>query len=255
MIIDAHCHAGPGDGLTGPWDTNAPIGPYLRRAAAAGIHRTVVMPAFSRDYGRANARLARIIARHPERLIGFAFVHSARDAGQVRRLVEHAVTRWGFRGIKLHRMDARVTREICRVAREFRLPILYDVAGETDLIDLIAPEYPDVNFIVPHLGSFGDDWRAHVRVVDQIARLPNLYADTAGVRRFDYLLEAVRRAGPHKLIFGSDGPWLHPGVELHKVRLLGLPPADEALVLGGNISRLLGARTALPRRRLRAAEA
>jgi hypothetical protein len=25
MIIDAHCHAGKGDGLTGPWDTNAPL--------------------------------------------------------------------------------------------------------------------------------------------------------------------------------------------------------------------------------------
>jgi hypothetical protein len=23
MIIDCHCHSGKGDGLTGPWDTNA----------------------------------------------------------------------------------------------------------------------------------------------------------------------------------------------------------------------------------------
>jgi len=23
MIIDSHCHAGKGDGLTGPWDTDA----------------------------------------------------------------------------------------------------------------------------------------------------------------------------------------------------------------------------------------
>ena len=32
MIIDSHCHAGQGDGLTGPWDTSAPLGAYLRRA-------------------------------------------------------------------------------------------------------------------------------------------------------------------------------------------------------------------------------
>ena len=37
MIIDCHCHAGKGDGLTGPWDTAAPLEAYLRRAAKAGI--------------------------------------------------------------------------------------------------------------------------------------------------------------------------------------------------------------------------
>ncbi|HEU0302639.1 MAG TPA: hypothetical protein VFR37_24475 [Longimicrobium sp.] len=25
MIIDSHCHAGKGGGLTGPWDTDAPL--------------------------------------------------------------------------------------------------------------------------------------------------------------------------------------------------------------------------------------
>ncbi len=96
-----------------------------------------------------------------------------------------------------------------------------------------------MSFIVPHLGSFSDDWRAHVQVVDQIARLPNVYADTSGVKRFDYVAQAVRRGGAHKVLFGSDGPWLHPGLELHKIRLLGLSATDEALVLGGNLLRLI----------------
>jgi hypothetical protein len=43
----------------------------------------------------------------------------------------------------------------------------------------------------------------------------------------------------HKVIFGSDGPWLHPGVEIHKIRLLGLSPKQEALMLGGNAWRLI----------------
>ena len=41
MIIDAHCHAGRGDTMTAPWTTSAPLGKYLRRAAAAGIDRTI----------------------------------------------------------------------------------------------------------------------------------------------------------------------------------------------------------------------
>jgi hypothetical protein len=31
MVIDCHCHVGKGDGLTGPWNTAAPLGRYLHR--------------------------------------------------------------------------------------------------------------------------------------------------------------------------------------------------------------------------------
>ena len=245
MIIDCHCHAGKGDLLTGPWDTDAPMGTYLRRAKAAGINKTVIFSPFHSNYQQANANTAKIVASEPDRLIGFAFVHAQRDKGRIDHIIREAVTRWKFCGIKVHRIDAPATREICDAARTFGIPLLYDPVGQTDLIELLASQYPDVNFIIPHLGSFADDWRAHLRVIDQIDRYPNVYADTSGVRRFDYLVQAVKRGGAHKVLFGTDGPWLHPGVELHKVRLLGLPPQQEALILGKNLLRLIqGVKTA-----------
>jgi predicted TIM-barrel fold metal-dependent hydrolase len=239
MIIDCHCHAGKGDVMTAPWNTRADLGVYLRRARAAGIDKTIVFALFTSDYEEANAQVARIVASHPGRLLGFAFVHAARDAGRVFEMVERAVTKWKFRGIKVHGHDSMLTREVCEAARRFRLPILVDVGGQAHVIDMFAPEYPDINFIIPHLGSFADDWRAHERVVEQIARYPNVYTDTSGVRRFDYIVQAVKRGGAHKVLFGSDGPWLHPGMEIHKIRLLGLRPDREALILGGNIVRLI----------------
>lgn len=240
MIIDAHCHAGKGDGLTGPWDTAAPLDRYLRRAAKAGIRRTVLFAAFHSDYAVANQEVARIMASRPDRFYGFAFVHAQRDRGRMMSLVRQAVEEFGFVGIKLHRHDAPINREVCEAARAFSLPVLYDVMGEVAVCELLAQEYPDVNFIIPHLGSFADDWRAQVALIDHLVRHPNIYTDTAGVRRFDLLVEAVRRAEPSKILFGSDGPWLHPGVELAKVRALGLPAGDAKLVLGGNFLRLIG---------------
>lgn len=239
MIIDCHCHAGRGDLLSAPWNTDAPLAAYLRRAEAAGIDKTVVFAPFHSNYARANAEVARIVARRPAKLIGFAFVHAARDAGRIFALVERAVTAWGFRGIKVHGHDALPTREVCEAARAFGVPMLVDVAGQAAVIDMFAPQYPDVNFIIPHLGSFRDDFRAQQGVIDCLVRHPNVYADTSGVRRFDYLVQAVKRAGARKLLFGSDGPWLHPGLELHKVALLGLPPREAAMVRGGNAARLL----------------
>jgi predicted TIM-barrel fold metal-dependent hydrolase len=240
LIIDCHCHAGKGDGLTGPWDTAAPLEQYLRRAAKAGINRTVLFAAFHSDYSVANREVARIVASRPDRFYGFAFVHPERDRSRVYELVKIAVVQYGFCGIKVHRYDARITREICEVARVFSLPVLYDLMGEASAAELLAQEYPDVSFIIPHLGSFSDDWRAQLALIDHLTRHPNIYTDTSGIRRFDLLEQAVRRAGARKILFGSDGPWLHPGVELAKVKALALPPSDEQLVLGGNLLRLIG---------------
>jgi uncharacterized protein len=239
MIIDCHCHAGKGDGLTGPWDTNAPLHEFFRWSRAAGIDRTVLFPAFHSDYAYANRQVARIVASRPDRFLGFAFVHPVRDRGRVREMVREAVIELGFVGIKVHRYDARITREICEAARAYALPVLYDVMGEVSTVELLASEYPDVPFIIPHLGSFADDWRAQLALIDPLVSHPNIFADTSAVRRFDLLAQAVRRAGARKFLFGSDGPWLHPAVELAKVRALELTPDDEALVLGGNLLRLI----------------
>jgi uncharacterized protein len=173
MIVDAHCHAGRGDRLNAPWSANAPLDAYLRRARAAGIDKTIIIPAGHSNYAQANAELARIVARRPDRLIGFASVHSQRDAGRIYEIVARAVREFGFCGLKVHAYDALPTREVCDAVRRLRIPMLVDVVGRAYIVDLLAPEYPDVNFIIPHLGSFMDDWRAQQQVVDQLVRLPS----------------------------------------------------------------------------------
>jgi predicted TIM-barrel fold metal-dependent hydrolase len=240
-VVDAHCHAGEGAGFDLGPGRPPPFARYLLRARAAGIDRTVVFAAFRGDYAAANREIARLARAHPSRLSWLACVHAEADRGRVAALLDEAL-RLGCAGVKVHRRDARITREICDAARARRLPILYDPKGEIDAVAFFARAYPEVPFVVPHLGSFDEDWRAQRALLDPLARLPNLHADTSGVRLFELLDEAVRRAGARKLLFGSDGPWLHPGVELAKVRLLRLAPEDERLVLGGNWERLFGAR-------------
>lgn len=239
MIIDCHCHVGIGDGLTGPWDTRASLVEFLHWSENSGINRTVLFAAFHSDYAVANRQVARFVRASPDRFYGFAFVHPIRDRGRVESLIAEAVDRFGFVGIKVHRHDARITREICQAARKYRVPVLYDVMGEVSVCELLAGEYPDVSFIIPHLGSFADDWRAQLAFIDHLTRHPNIYTDTSGIRRFDLLMNAVERAGAEKFLFGSDGPWLHPELELTKVRLLGLPEGEEQLILSGNFLNLI----------------
>jgi hypothetical protein len=65
--------------------------------------------------------------------------------------------------VKVHGHDAMPTREVCEVVREFDLLLLLDVAGKAQVLEMLAPQYPEIPFIIPHLGSFADDWQAHQR--------------------------------------------------------------------------------------------
>lgn len=238
LIIDSHCHAGKGDGFTGPWDTRASLKNFLQWSKNAGIAQTNLFAAFNSDYAIANAEVASIVHSNRKRFLGYAFVNAVNDRGRVFKLVQTAVTKYGFCGIKVHRHDARISREICEAARYFLLPVLYDVMGEVSMIELLATEYPDVNFIIPHLSSFSDDWRAQIAFIPMLERHKNIFTDTSGVRRFDLLEMAFKRAGADKIIFGTDGPWLHPKVELEKIFLLTNKSNELEKMLSGNFLKL-----------------
>ncbi|WP_407271848.1 amidohydrolase family protein [Radiobacillus sp. PE A8.2] len=240
MIIDCHCHAGKGDELTAPWTTSAPIKQHLERAEAAGIDKTVVFPVHSLNFERANAEVAEIVNKHQDRLFGFARVHAINDRGRIGKLVETAVKDYGFRGIKVHGGEAFPGREVLDAAKHFKIPVLLDTANDTQCVDMIAEAYPEVDLIVAHLGSFRNIWHVLLRTAEQLATYPNVYADTSGIRFYDGLVNAINKAGAEKVLFGSDGPMLHPGIELQKVKHLYLSPEDEAKVLGNNFAKIIG---------------
>jgi len=240
VIIDGHCHAGRGGGLSHPSDTVADLTAYRRRADVAGIRRTVVFATLDDDYTTGNADVARIVQAEPARFLGYVFVNPTLDRGRIAAIFEEARRSWACRGIKVHWRNGRITREVMTVARSARIPVLYDPRGDIATVELVLREYSDVPLIVPHLGSFGGDWGSQVAIIDKLRHHPNLFVDSSGVQYFDLLVDVVKYAGPSRLIFGSDGPFLHPGVELQKIRLLGLDPAGFAAVAGGNLARLLG---------------
>lgn len=237
-IIDSHCHYGKGDGFTGPWDTNAPLQPFLNWSVRAGIQQTVLFAPFHSDYRAANRVVGALVNKDPGKYFGYAFVHASRDKGRLHTMVEEAIRGYHCCGIKAHRYDAPISRELAEVAQAFNLPVLYDVMGEVATVDLFAREYPRVNFIIPHLGSFADDWKAQRLFVDLLTTYPNVYTDSSGVRRFELLQLALDKAGAGKILFGTDGPWLHPEVELTKILALEASEQDKIAMLSGNFLKL-----------------
>jgi predicted TIM-barrel fold metal-dependent hydrolase len=145
----------------------------------------------------------------------------------------------GLRGLKIHGHGALPTAEVMAAAARHRIPVLVDVVRKVDAAGALANRNPDVSIIVAHLGAFADDWHGQRRLTDLLREYPNLYADSSGVRYWD-VLERAARLAPAKLVFGSDGPFLHPGVELAKIRLLPVPEEVRGLIAGGTMAMLVG---------------
>jgi predicted TIM-barrel fold metal-dependent hydrolase len=236
LIIDAHCHAGKGEAMDAPWSSFADPEVTLRRAEEAGIDKTIIFPINNPTYEKANEELAAIVRRYPGKFIGFAKHDPVSEAGKIRRLLMHEVQDLGLRGLKLHQVP---TREMLDTVAELRIPILFHPPKVRDY-HMIASSYPQINFILAHLGSFASqDWSEHLQAIEVAKRYPNVYLETSSVVFFEYLEKAVRELPAEKIIFGTDGPLVDSRVELYKIRLLKLPREKEEKILSGNILRLL----------------
>lgn len=154
-------------------------------------------------------------------------------------------------GLKLHPSvdrikvtDARVEPFI-RFARNEGLPVMvhcgrWQEMSSYQLVLEVAAGYPDVDFILSHMG--GDTPELEMATIDAVrdGGLSNVHLGTEGVREYWAIQRAVDELGAEKVIFGSDFPLGHPRMYLGVIDALKVTEEQRNLVLGGNILRLVG---------------
>jgi predicted TIM-barrel fold metal-dependent hydrolase len=221
LVIDANRHAG--------YASEAAVEIALRQMEDGGIHHSILSGISNETR---NQQIAELCKQHPGKLIGFARHDPAKDAAStLRREIETL----GLKGLTVSRQP---TRGLLETIAELRIPVLYqnDVLAE---LHMAAQEFPQIPFLVTELGNRGPGFAAHYEAIAIARRYPNVYLTTAALEGYEYLEIAAKELGAQKLIFASNGPEADSRVELYRVRLLKLPPAGEAMVLGGNMQRLL----------------
>jgi aminocarboxymuconate-semialdehyde decarboxylase len=117
----------------------------------------------------------------------------------------------------------------------------------------VLDRFPRLRILLAHGGGGlhavrGRLRRAHAVRPEAAAQAPA--GPDAALRRFYYdslthdqalLADLVSYAGPEHVLLGSDRPFdMGTDDPAREVRALGLAPADEQLILGGNAARLLG---------------
>jgi predicted TIM-barrel fold metal-dependent hydrolase len=227
------------------WDLSAAT--CIRSMDEAEVDRAVVMTLA--DLPGINPTAMELIAdacdQFAGRLYGFIRLHPAyRD--EALKILRRAVTKLGFRGLKLHPVSTLVhpgraeTIALVRAAGELGVPTLFHCGDEPMTTPLsIAPAAaacPDSKIILGHMGGY-----FHVdEAIDVAERHENIILETSAMPYPEKIREAIDRIGPERVIYGSDGPVSKPALEREKIVNAGLTDEETRLVLGGNAATLLG---------------
>jgi predicted TIM-barrel fold metal-dependent hydrolase len=197
--------------------------------------------------------LLELTHQHPDRFCGYATVnpwYGRQGLDELTRSLDA-----GLVAVKLHpaRQGFALLDDVARPLWELlaarRVPV-YVVTGSALSTPLqlaeIARRYPQIAWIMGRSGRTDYGWLDFARALRQA---PNLYVETAHTLPAA-LGRLLTTLGPTRLLFVSDLPNTHLHLELGNlddVRVNGAPldAPTRALLMGGNLARLLG-RTQMP---------
>jgi predicted TIM-barrel fold metal-dependent hydrolase len=246
---------------------------WITELDAYGITRAAVIASVPGD----EQSVARAVARHPSRLVGF-FIVDPSSSDAVER-THRATTEYGLRGVCLfpamHHVpldDERVQTVVATAARvhgvtifvhcgvlsvgvrkKLGLPSHFDLRlGNPLAVARLAQMHPRTPFVIPHFGA--GLLRESLMAADASS---NIYFDTSSSNSWmryqpGLTLEAVFASalsvlGPSRLLFGTDSSffprgWLRGVYDEQRAALDAqrVSEADQALIFGGNFNRLFG---------------
>lgn len=249
MIIDADCHIS-----ADPARYGIGIDQLLRQMDALGVERAVCWPmvSYTREMAADVGAIVAGAKAHPDRIIPFGGVNPMLGLERALAELQRYIEVDGVRGIKLN--GAR--DNYCIDDPRLSLPLVEKIAQAGIVLALhcgapdgekthpwriarISALLPELRILVVHMG--GGNPTLHEAVVDLAVQHPTwqLVDSEADYRQ---ILRALQILGPRRLCYGSDTPFCPMRYEwgLRQVIYQDLSAEDKALVLGGNIARLLG---------------
>lgn len=242
MIVDGHVHIGKSARLQINMDGKG----LVRIADTLGVDMLCCtdLTALFYDMHEGNRLLYEEMRLFPDRILGYASLHSTRFGQEALDEIRRCREVYGMRGLKIYSTPEMSIAEpamlpIMELCSELKMPILAHTTPAE--CEYLMARVPQVQFIMAHGGGqpfAHGDWNRAIMVAE---KFPNLYLDTACSTVDTGFVEAcVRVLGADRVIFGTDIPLLDPWPQLAKVKETRLTEAEHALLLGGNILRLMG---------------
>ena len=239
MIIDIHNHVGLSrDG------GHSKLEDILGNMAAYKISKVALFAideeGFEPTYTAQNTKVIAMRDRYPEKIIAFARIVPSAGRAAVQEFKR--CLKLGVKGLKmkmsygLDPKDAKSVLDLIADRGDFPVVVhtAHDEHSQPRVWEPVIACYPGINFILAHGG------KDRYRQCNELAvKYPNVYMDTSTLS-YNRTRYSYAHAGPGKILFGSDYPYSHPGIELKKMQLLVHDKKDMDMILYKNAVRLLG---------------
>lgn len=165
--------------------------------------------------------------KYPNRIQGCVYVNPLED--QALSLIDTYVEK-GFKAIKLQPLrhaycaDSEIVDPILDKAEQLQIPVCihsghppYSLPWQ---IGLLAERHPNCKVLMIHMGH------GHGVYIDAALKMarkyPNIYLEMSGMPMHTKIKEAYDTVGHDRILFGTDGPFHHPSVEIQKVLVSGV---------------------------------
>lgn len=220
---------------------------YVRELDLAGIDGTIVtsLNGQSPEMVEGNRTVRGMIRRHPDRFLGYLTVNP-HYPDRVRQTIAEFADEPGFVGVKVHDGICRCPVDdpkwdpVYELAHERRWLLLSHTWGAESIRKhaAIARRFPNLQLIFGHAGA---DEGGYLAAIEAAKDVPNVYLDlTLSMTRLGVVEWLVGAVGPERVLFGTDMPFFDGRGAPAWVAFADLPVNHMALILGGNILRLLG---------------
>ncbi len=208
-----------------------------------------------------NEEIAEIARDNDDVVIPFASIdpHKGKlGAREARDLIEN----WGVKGFKFHppmqdcNPSDRIAYPLYEVIAEYGLPAIFHTGhsgmgtglkggagirlkyGQPMLVDEVAADFPDINFILAHPG-----WPWTDESLSMALHKANVYIDLSGWSPKYFPEQIIRYANAqlsNKMLFGSDFPLIRPDAWLDAAAKVGFKEPVLQKIVKDNAVKLLG---------------
>lgn len=224
------------------WGTPFTEGHLVRMMEKYGVVRSIVSSTIGNtcDFVKGNAQIKEVAGKGP--ILGCVVVNTQYPEQAIENMRKYLPLD-GFVALLIRSGETgrMVPAEECdgilNAHRRFIKPVMIQASDRDSVLqaDQMARAFPGIKFVLLSMG--GDAWRT---AVDVASKTLNIVLDVSGSLSPDKITSAAETIGAHRMVYGSNMPFVDPSVMIGMVEDARISDADKKMIFEGSARKIFG---------------